>query len=254
MKTVRLLRSRPADGAHNMAVDELLLEHAAGTGETVLRVYEWSSPTLSFGRNQTASGIYDPARIDEHGVSVVRRPTGGRALLHHREVTYCVAGPVGRLSLRDSYTEINGILIDALRSIGVDASTSSHGRRARSPSAVPCFFEPSAGEITVGSRKLVGSAQWRSGGGFMQHGSILLEDDQSMIPVFTGGDHGTIPAPATLSAILGRTPAADEVADAIFSAVRSRGSTNSLVEEELGRESIETVANRYRDKSWTWRR
>src|SRR6185312_6462234 len=90
----RLLRSPASAGADNMAMDEALMAHAARTGQWVLRVYAWSSPTLSFGRNQRALGAYDRARLAERGIDVVRRPTGGRAILHDREVTYSVVGPV----------------------------------------------------------------------------------------------------------------------------------------------------------------
>src|SRR5690349_530391 len=89
----RLLLTLPADGAWNMALDEALMEHARRTNEWVLRVYAWSAPTLSFGRNQRALGVYLPERLERDAVSVVRRPTGGRAILHWREITYSVVAP-----------------------------------------------------------------------------------------------------------------------------------------------------------------
>ena len=76
-----------------MAMDEALMAHASRTGQWVLRVYSWSAPTLSFGRNQVALNAYDRSRLAERGIDVVRRPTGGRAILHDREVTYSVVGP-----------------------------------------------------------------------------------------------------------------------------------------------------------------
>src|SRR5439155_15677346 len=90
----RLFHSAPAGGADNMALDEALMSYARDTGHWVLRVYSWSTPTLSLGRNQAARGGYDLSRLAEQGIAVVRRPTGGRAILHDREVTYSVAGPV----------------------------------------------------------------------------------------------------------------------------------------------------------------
>src|SRR3954466_12069034 len=90
----RLLVTPPASGPENMALDEALMARAIETGEWVLRVYSWATPTLSLGRNQTARGRYDLGRIRERGLGVVRRPTGGRAILHDREITYSVTAPV----------------------------------------------------------------------------------------------------------------------------------------------------------------
>src|SRR5512142_1385967 len=89
-----LLVTPPAPGAENMAVDEALMDRARTSGEGVLRMYGWSAPTLSLGRNQIAKGRYDLARAAAEGIGIVRRPTGGRALLHHREITYSVTAPV----------------------------------------------------------------------------------------------------------------------------------------------------------------
>src|SRR5512132_3240243 len=90
----RLLFAAPRSGAENMARDMALLSRAARTGETVFSIYSWSHPTLSFGRNQPAAGLYDVEKIRDAEMDVVRRPTGGRAILHHREVTYSVTAPV----------------------------------------------------------------------------------------------------------------------------------------------------------------
>src|SRR6266567_6132081 len=105
----RLLIAAPCSGAENMARDTALQARAARTGESVFSIYSWSRPTLSFGRNQPASGLYDREKIRDAGIDVVRRPTGGRAILHHREVTYSVTAPIGAASLRETYTRINHI-------------------------------------------------------------------------------------------------------------------------------------------------
>src|SRR5829696_3355288 len=112
----RLLLSPPLGGPENMALDEALMARARRTGETVLRVYAWSQPTLSLGRNQLAIGVYRDALLAERGV--VRRPTGGRALLHHREVTYSVTAPCDDSgSLVAEYGRINALLCSALGSL-----------------------------------------------------------------------------------------------------------------------------------------
>src|SRR4051812_12146031 len=118
----RLLLAPPRSGAENMARDSALQNRAARTGETVFSIYSWARPTISLGRNQPAAGLYDLDRIQRGGIDVVRRPTGGRAILHHREVTYSVTAPLdGAPPLRATYERINQILIAGLSRLGVAA-------------------------------------------------------------------------------------------------------------------------------------
>jgi lipoate-protein ligase A len=244
-----------------MALDEALIGRARGTGEWVLRVYSWSRPTISLGRNQLARERYDLAAIRDLGLDVVRRPTGGRAILHDREVTYSVTGPVAEAGdLRQSYDRINRLLLQALRSMGVKATVAtSGGRRALSPGMAPCFAEPAPGELTLAGRKLAGSAQCRVDGALLQHGSILLADDQSVLATLAVGEdtHGRkIPAPATLGDALGRTPPACEVFEALTAAVRQledRAVKTLSIDDGLRAQSLALVV-RYLDEAWTWRR
>jgi lipoate-protein ligase A len=252
----RLLRSPPLGGPENMALDEALMARARRSGETVLRVYGWSAPTLSLGRNQRARGIYRDDLLRDRGVGVVRRPTGGRALLHHREVTYSVTAPCSAEGpLLEAYEEINALLVKALASLGVPVRLATPGARAAAPTAAPCFAEPARGELTLGGRKLVGSAQWRDRAALLQHGSILLDDDQSSIPHFMREPIETA-APATLRDALGRAPVMAEVADALFDAVRvSVDREASPFEPDDGLlQDAERIAAHYRDDAWTWRR
>lgn len=253
----KLLLTPPLAGAENMALDEALLERARATGETAFRVYSWAEPTLSFGRNQTARGTYDPGRARDHGVAVVRRPTGGRSLLHHREVTYSVTAPLTTNgSLRESYDRINRLLVDGLRRLGVLVHIAKPFERSLPPSAAPCFERPAAGELVVDGIKLVGSAQWRDEGALLQHGSILVDDDQGLIAALAGNAVVAPSAAATLSGALGRTPEVDEVAAALFESVRAlecASATELSVDESLTT-ATERLVDRYRDDSWTWRR
>lgn len=219
----RLLVTPAADGAMNMAIDEALMAHAARAGEWIFRVYTWSRPTLSLGRNQRAAGLYDSAAIARAGLDVVRRPTGGRALLHDAEVTYSVTAPLPAAgSLRQAYGRINRILLEGLRRLGVDArvADTAAGARSLSPGLAPCFDVPAPGELVAAGRKLVGSAQWRDERAMLQHGSILLEGDQSLVAALLRDSMPAPPPPATLHALLGRMPSVDEVAGALFGAVR----------------------------------
>jgi lipoate-protein ligase A len=254
----RLLIAAPRSGAENMARDVALQARAARTGETVLSVYAWSRPTLSFGRNQPATGHYDLAKIRSAGLDVVRRPTGGRAILHNREVTYSVTAPVkDALPLREAYSQINRILQTGLSRLGVTVEAASPSERAAAPSIRPCFEIPAEGELIAAGCKLVGSAQWRDGKALLQHGSILVNDDQSSLPSFAIGarSESEMIQPATLHALLGRSPDVGEVASAMFDAVRSLedADASELPEDEVREEALEHVPH-FLDEDWTWRR
>jgi lipoate-protein ligase A len=256
----RILFAQPRSGAENMARDTALQARAAKTSETVFSIYSWDRPTLSFGRHQPATGLYDVERIRTAGVGVVRRPTGGRAILHHREVTYSVTAPLADAApLRETYSRINRLLLDGLMRLGVAAELAAVGGRAQSPSIRPCFESPSEGELVAHGSKLVGSAQWRDDGALLQHGSILVDDDQSSLPSFAMDsarrDDAPIAQPATLTALLGRTPDAAEVASAMFDAVRSLEDEDAteLTEDEIRADTLKQVP-RFLDEDWTWRR
>jgi lipoate-protein ligase A len=240
-----------------MAVDEALMERARTTGEWTLRVYSWSTPTLSLGRNQSARGRYDLDAIERRGIDVVRRPTGGRAILHDREVTYSVTAPTSAAGeLGESYARINRLLVAALRALGVGVAVAAPATRASSPGMSPCFAEPAAGELVLEGRKLAGSAQWRVDGALLQHGSILVADDQSSLAALAVGGQAPIARPATLAEALGREPSAADVAGALHDAVRAtedRGATPLEIDREL-RARITALVVRYSDDAWTWRR
>ena len=246
----------PADGVSNMALDEALMRHSSRTGEAVFRVYGWSSPTLSLGRNQRARGVYDVEKARAMRIAFVRRPTGGRALLHHREITYSATLPVTDAhGASAAYEFINGVLLDALQRLGVPA------RPAAAPAAIPpgprpCFDLPAEHEIEVGARKLVGSAQWRQGGALLQHGSILLQDDQPLIGRLMREEPAPGPGAATLADALGRTPSFDEVALPILESLSIRAAQRIsplVLGSALERECCD-LRHAYADEAWTWRR
>lgn len=175
----RLLVDVPAGGAWNMAVDEVLLEGvAAGATPPTLRFYEWTPPCLSLGYFQPID-VVDVDGCRALGVEVVRRPTGGRAILHDRELTYSVALPASVLGhdggVLPSYYRLSLALQDGLRRLGVPATLAPESAAGGPGHGPVCFDRPSAHEILLRGRKLVGSAQMRRGGGILQHGSILIE-------------------------------------------------------------------------------
>lgn len=252
----RLIVDRsPLDGARNMALDHALAD-SLGPDEGVLRLYAWEPHTVSFGRNEPAAGRYDLARAGREGLGFVRRPTGGRAVLHAHEVTYSVALPLRALGgVRAAYLRINEGLVGGLRDIGVPAAVSGEGA-VLPPDAGPCFQLPAPGEVVVGGRKLVGSAQVRIGSAILQHGSIILRGDQSALARLTGGSADPAP-PASVEEVLGREVEAATIGAAIAGSIRlALGGTwneGDYRSEELRRaDALES--ERYACDPWTWRR
>ncbi len=173
----RVLVDEPLTGAANMARDHAL---AAGLrpGTGTLRLYRWTPATLSLGRNEPFTVRYREFLRERPDIDVVRRPTGGRAVLHDRELTYSVVLPARAFGgPRRAYRRINEALVEGLRRLGADARVA--GGRALPPHAGPCFLEPAEGEVAVAGRKVVGSAQVRIESAVLQHGSLLLLADQS---------------------------------------------------------------------------
>jgi lipoate-protein ligase A len=255
----RLLDTPPAPGAWNMAVDEALADSVRAGGPPVLRVYRWSPPCLSLGRNQPSDG-YDRGEIARRGLDVVRRPTGGRAVLHHRELTYSVAAREGVLGgPRQAYAAINRALVAGLARLGVPAHLQPAGQaRAPLPSLAPCFEQPVEGEVTAAGRKLIGSAQRADRGVLLQHGSLPIEDDQSAVALLLRADAAVASpeAPATLAGLLGAAPAWETLVDALAAgweeAVGVTLRRDGLSGEEV--RGAEGHRARFNDPAWTWHR
>ncbi|MCC6928818.1 MAG: lipoate--protein ligase family protein [Gemmatimonadaceae bacterium] len=252
-----LLLSPPLEGVENMALDEALMAHARTTGHGTVRVYSWASPTLSLGRNQRAIDAFPAVRASARGIAVVRRATGGRALLHHREITYSVTAPApAHDSLTRSYRAINAVLLEALRTLGVQAQVAHGASRLPPPGSAPCFEMPAAGELTVGGRKLVGSAQYREQGAMLQHGSILVDDDQPLVTELAALPVPATSPAATLREALGRAPTPEEFAAALFGAVRAAWGPEARQTDVAPVAAADLLAARARYASdvWTWRR
>lgn len=189
MNTWRYLEEGLQDGAWNMAVDTALLR-ACEQDETfvpTLRLYGWRRPTLSVGYSQAVEREIDLRRCREAGIEWVRRPTGGRALLHEHELTYSLVGrtahPLFRGGLKATYSVISRALLSGLEALGVSGARyigdrdRTAVRFARSPA---CFASLNHCEITVDGRKLIGSAQRRTQQAFLQHGSVLIQTDHDL--------------------------------------------------------------------------
>ena len=183
METWRYLPFAESSAFENMATDEALLRHA-GTAPPVptLRFFGWDPPAVSLGYFQDAMKEVNLPYCREQGIDVVRRPTGGKAVFHDREVTYAlVAGenhPLFPRGILGTYKVISSAILGALSKLGVEAEITADGR-AHAPDGLAafCFSVPSRYELLVKGRKICGSAQTRSRGVFLQHGSILMDFD-----------------------------------------------------------------------------
>jgi lipoate-protein ligase A len=230
-----LLHPVPARGAWNMAADEAILE-ACGRGESLptLRLYAWAPPCLSLGYTQPLTDV-DLSRLQSRVWDLVRRPTGGRAVLHTDELTYSVIAPPGepRLSgtLLDSYRRLAQALVAALRTLGLpaDIEVESHSAAAGRSANPVCFEVPSTYEITVRGKKLLGSAQSRRRDGILQHGSLPLTGDLARIlQALAYPDEETraraasrlLDRAATVESLLGRPVTWEAAAQAVVAAFR----------------------------------
>jgi lipoate-protein ligase A len=235
-------------GAENMAVDEALLHEADRSGAAFLRLYRWSPPCLSFGRNEPARARYDRSAIERLGLDVVRRPTGGRAVWHEHELTYAVAAPVTAFgTLRASYRAIHERLVAALRRLGAAAALAADRRApGLDDTAGACFAAPVGGEVVVAGRKVVGSAQVRHGSAFLQHGSMLLAGSQAVVDAVSRRP-SAVNSATTLSEILGRGVGFAELAEAIMLVWGADA-------EQAPVPGYPSQRTAFSDPAWTWRR
>jgi lipoate-protein ligase A len=171
-----------------MSIDEALL---VCSERPVLRLYHWERPSISLGYRQTRPAWLE--RCAELGIPVVRRASGGGAVIHAGDLTYAVVAPLGTPGipedLRGSYEWIRDRLVTGLREAGLDARRGAH--REGSDRLEICFAGATGFEVEIDGRKLVGSAQRRAPWGFLQHGSIRLSDDAALYRQILGEE----PAP-----------------------------------------------------------
>lgn len=256
----RFFDTAPAPGGWNMALDHALMESVRAGAAPVLRFYRWQPRCLSLGRNQPARGEYSEAALRERGIGVVRRPTGGRAVLHDRELTYSVICADGALGgPRAAYAAINRALVAGLRRLGVPAALQPPtAARAAVPSLVPCFRQPAEGEVVVAGRKLVGSAQYREAGVMLQHGSLLLENSQTEMPELLARPAAVgavADTPATLAECCGALPSWEALGEALRQGWAAEFGAPPTPESAAPHEAAraEALVAHYSDAVWTWR-
>ncbi len=262
----RLLRHAPASGTRNMAVDDAILELARkGAAPPTLRLYDWAPGTLTLGLGQPLADV-DAGRLAANGWGMVRRPTGGRAILHIDELTYSVIGPNDEPRLAggvlESYRRISSALMRSLKVLGLRVEQQTGHQLPGADLGPVCFEVPSDYEITLGGKKLIGSAQARRKGGVLQHGSLPLYGDIARITealVYASDAERSESAArvrqraATAEEGLGRTPSYAEAAAAFVEGFAEMLNIE-LVEGELSAEeeaaAAEWEAQRYASAAW----
>ena len=262
----RLLITTPAHGAWNMAVDEAILEHT-GRGESLptLRLYAWEPACLSLGYAQPFSDA-DETRLKERGWEVVRRPTGGRAILHTDELTYSVTAPIDEPrvagSLMESYNHLAGALLAAVSSLGLSVQIKEGSKPNHETPNPVCFEVPSSYEITVGGKKLIGSAQARRKEGVLQHGSLPLSGNLARItdalafadePARQKAAQRLLENATTVESNLGRPVSWAEAAEAFITAFKEKLnlSLESGVLSVNEQQRTETLLHdKYNDPQW----
>ncbi|MCB9135094.1 MAG: lipoate--protein ligase family protein [Anaerolineales bacterium] len=269
--TWRLLHTPPAPGPWNMALDEAILE-AAGQGlvPPTLRLYAWEPACLSLGYSQPFSDA-DQNALAQHGWDLVRRPTGGRAILHTDELTYSVSAPPNEPrvagSVLESYQRLALALLQALHRLAVPAEAEEKYALLgdANPKGPVCFEVPSNWEITVDGKKLIGSAQVRRQIGVLQHGSLPLYGDLTRItqalafpdePTRADAASRLLARATTVETALGRPVTWEQAADALAA---SFAQTLNLTLEKAEVTPAETaraevlVREKYTHTSWTER-
>lgn len=257
----RVIFDPPRAGALNMAIDEAILEQTAAGGPTLtLRLYAWEPPTLSLGYAQPAADC-DEAALARLGWGLVRRPTGGRAILHTDELTYSIVArenhPLMQSGVLESYRRLSLGLLAGLRFLGVDAAADA-GRAARTAGNPVCFEVPSHYEISCGGKKLVGSAQARRLGCVLQHGALPLGGDLARILQALAHPDSTPERirrrAATLADLLGREVAWQEAADAVcrgFAETFGISFRREALSEEEQTRAGELEREKYGNDEWT---
>jgi len=176
-----IVDKKPLSGSLNMAVDDFLFRSLSSEPQTFLRFYGWERPTVSLGYSQDIRKVVDVEYCQKNGIDIVRRMTGGKLVLHHKEVTYSLCSSDKEIftsTLAESYRLISQALIWGFEKMGLKSYLADAPPNSYVRGNLPCFSYPARNEIEIEGRKIVGSAQKRTGSKFIQHGSIPLEEDE----------------------------------------------------------------------------
>ncbi|MXW06039.1 MAG: lipoate--protein ligase family protein [Gemmatimonadetes bacterium] len=268
---IRVLSTPGCSAAYNMAVDEVLMDACRRDAEMLtLRVYSWHPPAVSIGYGQDAEKEIDPGQCERYGIDLVRRITGGRAVLHDQELTYSLVAPESHPALEGRsgvlLRAVSEALVETLKHFDIPAEPAMEGRCGSGGNDDVCFTATGRYEITVAGRKLAGSAQRRSRGVVLQHGSVLLGRGHRRLALLMPAheperretiarllNHRTV----SVAELIPDLPTFEEWTDRLSRSMLDRlnveGRTDVLDAEER-RMAESLVRTRYANAHWTYRR
>ncbi|MGM0874184.1 MAG: lipoate--protein ligase family protein [Bacillota bacterium] len=272
----RYIDSGNCSPAFNMALDEALLEwHSEGKIPPTIRFYGWNPATLSIGYFQRAEKEINLEAVKKYGLGFVRRPTGGRGVLHDNELTYSVIvsedHPEMPKTVTEAYRVISVGILEGFKNLGLDAyfaipRTEEEKQGLKSPRSAVCFDAPSWYELVVEGRKVAGSAQTRQKGVILQHGSILLDLDEDMLfDLFIYSNdrvrermQRAFKNKAVATNALREKPVTIEEAKKAFKEGFEKGLNIELEPYELTREELEIIEKiakeKYESDEWNFKR
>lgn len=275
-ETWNFINSGKCSAAFNMALDEALLEwHSQGKIKPTIRFYGWEPATLSIGYFQKVEKEVNLEAVQKYGLGFVRRPTGGRGVLHEHELTYSVIvsedHPKMPKGVTESYRVISEGVLHGFKNLGLDAyfavpKTKEEQDLLKSPRSAVCFDAPSWYELVVEGRKVAGSAQTRQKNVILQHGSIILElDEEKLFDLFKFPNErvrermlkGFSKKAVAINELSNRRISIEE-AESAFKTGFEQGLDINLIPYELSAEEIsyvhELVVKRYASDEWNFKK
>ncbi|MBN1222539.1 MAG: lipoate--protein ligase family protein [Candidatus Aminicenantes bacterium] len=255
-----IVDAEPGEGSWNMAVDEFLFESIRReTSKTVLRFYAWRRPTASIGYSQKIDKVVDTSFCNKNGIDIVRRLTGGKLVLHHREVTYSLSSCDLKSfspTVSESYKRISEAMMLGLKKMGLSPILADKTPQDYIRGHLPCFSRPARDEVMIAGGKIIGSAQKRIGPCFLQHGSIPLEENEKLLAsvssIAAGSDNLSM---TSLCRAIGKRITFDRAVEMLaegiseYFEVRLKKRTLSLAEQK----SIRKIQReRYANPDWTF--
>ncbi|WP_412520814.1 biotin/lipoate A/B protein ligase family protein [Staphylococcus simulans] len=274
-ETWNFINSGSHDPFYNMAMDEALLNFVSrGEIDPVIRFYTWDPATLSIGYFQRLKKEIDIEKVKEKGYGLVRRQTGGRGVLHDKELTYSVIVPESHPNMPKTVTEayrvISQGLLEGFKLLGFDAyfavpRSKEEREKLKQPRSAVCFDAPSWYELVVEGRKIAGSAQTRQKGVILQHGSILKDidiDDLFDMFIFKNDrlkdkmKQAFIDKAVAINDISDRTVTLEEM-EVAFEKGFQKGLNINFKPLQLTKEQeaeVEELAEKYKSEEWTYRK
>lgn len=255
-----ILDKKPLPGSWNMAVDDFLFQSLGEEPQTYLRFYAWEGPTASLGYSQKIRKVIDVEYCQKNGIDIVRRMTGGKLVLHHKEVTYSLCSSDSQVftsTLTDSYRLISEALMHGFTKMGLKPCLADAPPDSYVKGNLPCFSYPARDEIEVKGKKIVGSAQKRTGSKFIQHGSIPLEEDEGLLKSVSASErYKNKVRMISLSQALGKNVSFDWVVERLISGI-SEFFKIDLIPKAFSAHEKKLISRiqeeRFAHKGWTFR-